>query len=296
MSVQKLRKQPDDRATRTFRLGFREPFDFDGLMTFFALRAIPGVESADTHYRRTFLVDGETGQFSVHKEAASLVCRIWGGTPDAVETLAARVGCMFDVDADPDVINERLVREKIMASLVVGAPGLRLPGAFDPFEVSVRAIVGQQISVKAATTIMGRIAQRYGDESEYGLLFPAAGRLAELDPKTLDMPEKRALTIKELARRVSAGELDLGSTDDDTFIEELLVIPGIGPWTAQYIELRARSNADAFLAGDLVIRKASKALIGTDNEKKILDYAQAWRPWRGYAGMHLWRYAAVLKQ
>ena len=298
-SPRELRKVLDQACPQdqlTLRLSYREPYDFHGLLNFYAIRATPGVEIANESYERSFMLDGESGRFSVHKDGSSLVCNIAGGSSRSLMNLVQRIRRMFDVDAIPDEINRVLSADKKMRKVVNSAPGLRLPGAFDPFEVSVRAVVGQQVSVKGATTVMGRIAARYGLESKHGLIFPDASRLADLKPGHLSMPTRRALTIKELARRVSTGELDFGLPGHDSFQEALLSIPGIGPWTAQYIALRARGNPDAFLAGDLVIRKATQSLHGTDREKEILAYADNWRPWRGYAVMHLWRYAASLKR
>jgi|TARA_B110000263_G_scaffold224218_1_gene214463 AraC family transcriptional regulator of adaptative response / DNA-3-methyladenine glycosylase II len=198
---------------------------------------------------------------------------------------------MFDVDAVPEEINSVLSEDRIMRGLVKQRPGLRLPGAFDEFEIAVRAIVGQQVSVKGATTVMGRIAGQYGTETEYGRVFPTPEILADLDPASLPMPSKRARAIKLLAIAVADGELGF-DMDEQAFYEQVIALPGIGPWTAQYICLRAYSNPDSFLHGDLVIRKVAEKILGVSSEKELINRAEAWRPWRGYAGMHLWRASA----
>ena len=279
------------------RLGYRQPYDFRGLLDFYAIRATPGVEfvSKDS-YRRGFFLDNEAGRFSVSDDGDCLVCTIEGGSPRSLMKIVQSVRRMFDTDAIPDEINSVLSADPKLKRLIGRAAGLRLPGAFDPFEVSIRAIVGQQVSVKGATTVMGRIAEKYGPGSAGDKLFPGPERLAALNPVDLPMPEKRAKAIRELARRLSRGDLSFDMPDDEMFQEGLLSIPGIGPWTADYISMRARGNPDAFLAGDLVIRKVSRNLFDTDKESEILAIAESWRPWRGYAGMHLWKHAATLEK
>lgn len=281
------------RENLTIRLRYRQPYDFSNLLDFYRIRATPGVESvSEDTYQRSFFLDGEQGRLAVTADDEALICRVEGGNPRSLMTVVQRVRRMFDVDAIPDEINGVLSSDRKMKKLLRGAEGLRLPGAFDPFEVSVRAIVGQQVLVKGATTVMGRIVEKYGQ----GELFPEPGRLAELDPADLPMPSKRALAIKELARRVNDGEVAFDHPEDEVFRENLLSIPGIGPWTVDYMSMRSLGNPDAFLAGDLVIRKVAKALFDANREKEILEIAERWRPWRGYAGMHLWRYAATLNK
>ncbi|MGV0034972.1 MAG: DNA-3-methyladenine glycosylase family protein [Candidatus Azotimanducaceae bacterium WSBS_2022_MAG_OTU7] len=216
------------------------------------------------------------------------MCTVQGGSASSLMQIMQKVRAMFDVDAVPEDINSVLSEDTVLRKLVKRRPGLRLPGAFDNFEIAVRAIVGQQVSVKGATTVMGRIADRYGAETEYGQVFPGPEILAELDPESLPMPSKRARAIKLLAVAVAGGELGF-DMDEQTFYEQVMSIPGIGPWTAQYICLRALSNPDSFLHGDLVIRKVAEKILGVCSEKELISRAEAWRPWRGYAGMHLWR-------
>jgi AraC family transcriptional regulator of adaptative response / DNA-3-methyladenine glycosylase II len=278
------------------KISYREPYDFGGLLDFYRLRAIPGVESVSNCYRRSFLLDGEPGCVSVtsDKSHQQLVCMVQGGSPKSLMKILSSVRSMFDVDAIPAEINGVLMQDRILTKRVRLHQGLRLPGAFDQFEVAVRAIVGQQISVKGATTVMGKIVEDYGVKTSFGLVFPGPEILADIDHLALPMPGKRALAIKELARRVAQGELRFDAPDEQDFVQQLVSIPGIGPWTAQYISLRARRNPDSFLHGDLVIKKVAAKLFGIEAEHELINRAENWRPWRGYAGMHLWRCAAEL--
>lgn len=274
----------------SLQVGYRAPYDFDSLIAFYKVRATPGIESVeDGVYCRQFSLDGQSGQFRVRhdSERRQIICQVEGGSPRSLMTILGRVRRMFDVDAIPEDINQVLSRDVGLRARVRKHPGLRLPGAFDEFETAVRAIVGQQVSVKGATTVMGVIAQQYGTGG-----VPDAKLLARLKPASLPMPQKRAVAIRELARQYLDGRVSFSEPDDEAFSDALTAIPGIGPWTAQYIALRVRGNPDAFLHGDLVIRKAAENLLGLKSEAELLAHAEQWRPWRGYAGLHLWRYAA----
>ena len=159
----------------------------------------------------------------------------------------------------------------------------------------MRAIVGQQVSVKGATTVMSRIVDRYGERIGETVLFPTPESLAALSVENLSMPNKRAQAIKDMAAAVVRGEIDLArSNSSEILIGQMTAIKGIGPWTAQYVTMRALNDPDAFLHSDLVILKSAASLLGIRSEKEMLERSQAWRPWRAYAGMHLWRYAARL--
>ena len=222
-------------------------------------------------------------------------CEVNGGSAKSLMQIVTRVRRMFDVDAIPGEIQSVLSADRKLGKIVRQNPGQRIPGAFDEFEIAVRAIVGQQVSVKGATTVMANIASRYGDPGPNGPVFPGAVALSKLKPETLPMPGKRALAIKTLAEYVADGRLVLsGVRDADECQHELMEIPGIGPWTAQYIAMRALNDPDAFLHGDLVIKKVAKHVLGIDTEAELIERAESWRPWRGYAGMHLWRTAATL--
>src|SRR5688572_3850087 len=227
---------------------YRTPFDWNGLLTWLGARAIPGVEAIG---QNTY-IRGDV--------------RVWHEL-DAVHTTseAERVRRVFDLDADPAAIHAVLGRDRMLAPLLRKRPGVRVPGAWDPFELAVRAIVGQQVSVAGARTILGRIAAAH-------TLTPE--RLAEVTVE--GMPRKRAETIRTLARAVVNREVILGKSD-------LTQLPGIGPWTASYIAMRL-GDADAFPAGDLVLRRNA----GNLTERELLKRAEAWRPFRAYAAMLLW--------
>ena len=230
------------------REGYRTPFDWNGLLTWLGARAIPGVETIDNN---TYMRGG---------------VRVWH-EDGAVHTTSdpQRVRRVFDLDADPAAIHAVLRRDRTLAPILKRRPGVRVPGAWDPFELAVRAIVGQQVSVAGARTILGRIAAAH-------TLTPE--RLAEVTVE--GMPRKRAGTIRTLAREVVSGAIVLGRDD-------LTRLPGIGPWTASYIAMRL-GDADAFPAGDLVLRRNA----GNLTERELLKRAEAWRPYRAYAAMLLW--------
>jgi AraC family transcriptional regulator of adaptative response / DNA-3-methyladenine glycosylase II len=231
---------------------YRAPFDFDSVLSWLGARAIPGVETtADNTYRRGRVRvwhQGDTVYATAHRE---------------------KVRRLFDLDADPALIARTFSRDRMLAPVLRRRPGIRVPGAWDAFELAVRAIVGQQVSVAGARTILGRIAAAHGG------FIPE--RLA--DANIEGMPRKRAETIRIVARAVAAGELAL----EDASAESLTTLPGIGPWTANYIAMRL-GDADAFPAGDLVLRRHAGGL----TEKELLRRAEAWRPFRAYAAMLLW--------
>jgi len=259
------------------RLPYRPPFDFAGLLAFLRARAIPGVEAvAGDEYRRTIAVNGIHGVIRVRNGNGVLLLSVPRAFTPALKPIVDRVRRLFDLFADPDTIGEDLSRAGL-DELVRRWPGLRVPGAWDLFELAVRAVVGQQVSVAAATTLMGRIAARYGTAIETGdpaltLVFPdpILLRSAPID----GMPATRAETIRALA----AADLEQ--------LADLTTIRGVGPWTASYIAMR-RGDPDAFPQGDLVLRKAA----GNITERELLARAEAWRPWRAYAAILLWRSA-----
>ncbi|HYK02470.1 MAG TPA: AlkA N-terminal domain-containing protein [Thermoanaerobaculia bacterium] len=226
----------------------REPYDWDAILAWLAARAIPGVERVE---------DGAYIRGDV---------RVWR-EDDEVRTTGdeARVRRLFDLDFDPVPMHALFSRDRMLARLLGKRPGVRVPGAWDPFELAVRAIVGQQVSVAGARTILGRIAEAHGFD-------PAV--LAEV---TLGgMPRKRAETIQRLAQAVANRHVDLVKSD-------LTELPGIGPWTANYIAMRL-GDRDAFPAGDLILRRHAGSL----SERELGRRAEAWRPFRAYAAMLLW--------
>ena len=276
-------------------LRYRPPYDFDGVLAFLRARGIPGVEQVDAEcYRRNIRVDGEVGAVIVTQDKANhqLRCEITAGSSRALMLVVSGIRRLFDLDADPLEIATCLGSDPSLAPLVEANPGRRIPGAWDPFEVAVRAIVGQQVSVKGATTVMGRIADRFGERVDGRMLFPSPEILATLCPDDLPMPQARALAIRSLADSVATGDIDFaGQWDTETLVDSLTSIKGIGPWTAQYIAMRALNDPDAFLHNDLVLLKVARQHIGIDSASELLARAEDWRPWRAYAGMHLWSLA-----
>ena len=251
----------------TLRLPYRAPYDWNGMLEFLGRRAIPGVECVGGgEFRRTIALGGAAGVLRVRDDGGALAVSVPRAFTRQLKTVVDRVRRMFDLFADPQAIASHLERDDVIRPLIQRWPGTRVPGAWDPFELAVRAVVGQQVSVAGATTIIGRIAAKYGTQIDGGLVFPEAARLA--NARIGGMPRARAATIRAVARAN-------GAIDHD--------IRGIGPWTRSYIAMRS-GDPDAFPHGDLGLRKAAGC---TDRE--LLRRAEAWRPWRAYAALLLWR-------
>lgn len=282
------------------RLPYRPPYDFAALLAFLARRAIPGVEAVDERsYRRSFVIDGEPGWFSVSAwpDANALALRVHAPRTSQLGTIAARVRRVFDVDADPAAIAARLRSDTLLRPLLRRWPGQRLPGAWDGFELAVRAVLGQQVSVAAARTLAHRVVRRYGSAYSVGAaagieaLFPVPATLVDAPLEELGITRSRAATIRGLAAACVDGNVDFGVHQSlSGFVAKLCALRGIGDWTAQYIAMRALSQPDAFPAGDLILRRQAG---GGDaiSESELRRRAEAWRPWRAYAVMLLWRSA-----
>lgn len=272
------------------RLAARPPFDGAAVCAWLAPRLVPGVESVNTGdvpgYARR-LPNG--GELRVRVHAHGVEVGLSGVLPERLLDVAGRVRRMFDLACDPDAVAAVLGRDPLLAPLVQRWPGTRIPGAWDGFELAVRAILGQQVSVAAATTLAGRLAAHAGD----GAGYPAPEQLADAaDPagtvlRQLGLPARRAQALRELARAAAAGRLDFSAPE--RLRAELLTLPGVGPWTAEYIALRGAGDPDAFPAGDLGLRKALAMGGPPVSERALAARAEAWRPWRGYAAMLLWR-------
>jgi AraC family transcriptional regulator of adaptative response / DNA-3-methyladenine glycosylase II len=245
-----------------------------GAFGFLASRAIPGLEVADaTSYARA--VPG--GTITLTPQPGHIALDVAVDDTRLLARVVARCRRLLDLDADPDAINE-VLGQTSLAPLVAARPGVRVPGTFDGFELAVRAVVGQQISVAGARTLLGRIVARAGEP-----LFPGAARLLDTDLTGLGLTNRRIDTLKDLAARVADGHIDLdGGQDPAEAVAELLQVRGIGPWTASYIALRALRDPDAWPTGDLVLNKRMAAL-GIPH-----DHIDRWRPWRAYAALHLW--------
>ncbi|GJE69620.1 DNA-3-methyladenine glycosylase family protein [Methylorubrum podarium] len=284
-----------------FLLAIRPPYDWAHLERFFADHASPGVEHVTPgRYARSFVFGGRHGTLSVTPEAEALSVRIRGlDTDDARSAVVARVRAMFDLDIDPRAIADGLGRDPLTAALVARRPGLRMPGAFEGFELAVRAILGQQVSVAAATRLAGRLVASFGTplapdegDGEPGLthLFPTPEQLLDAEISlVLNMPRARGRAIQGLAAAMLATPdlFALGGDLDDR-VPRLKALPGIGEWTAQYVAMRALAQADAFPAGDVGLMRALDTGAGRPDRAALLDRAAAWRPWRAYAAIHLW--------
>jgi AraC family transcriptional regulator of adaptative response / DNA-3-methyladenine glycosylase II len=274
----------------SIRLPYRPPYDFSRTLEFLAVRATPGVEEVvDGTYRRTIRMGDESGTISVADTQGNyLLCDV--DLPSSLRLMEVinRVRRLFDLDADPMEIQCHLGRDEILGEIVSRNPGQRVAGSWDPFEVLIRAIVGQQVSVKGATTVMGKIVQMFGDSSADRSFFPLPESLLNVSPGSLPMPRSRSNAIRAASTAVVSGDIDLTEKDTDALRDQLVAIKGIGPWTAQYVAMRAVGDPDAMLSGDLVLRRVAEKVFGADSESALLERAEAWRPWRAYACMHLW--------
>jgi DNA-3-methyladenine glycosylase II len=288
----------------TFELPFKAPYDWPRVLRFFAGRATPGVEAVeDGTYRRAIEWRGASGTLSVCRDPRKrcLAVTVEGDAGRHADAIAPYVATMFDVAADPAAIGAHLARDPWLAPLVEATPGLRVPGAWSAFELAVRAIVGQQVSVKAATTLIGRLVVRAGariDDHPHAATawrFPTPAALADADLSNIGMPAKRVAALQGVARAVASGAVPIehvrggGATALVAQRESLLALPGIGPWTVEYIAMRAWRDADAWPATDLVLMQsivARDAALARPAAQKART--NDWRPWRAYAAMHLW--------
>jgi len=296
-----LRARPDEYV---FRLPYRPPYDWESLLAFLAGRAIPGVEEVVSgRYRRSFALDGRHGILEVRheKRAHALEARIRFGEPLSLLPIVTRLRAMFDLAADTAVIAGHFRRDLLLGRLVRKYPGLRVPGAWEAFELAVRAILGQQVSVAAASTLAGRIAWKFGerlsvpDAGGLTTVFPTAGALAGVS--LTGLPGTRAGAIRSLAQAVASDgvTLSLSGVDEEASLASLSRIRGIGDWTVQYIAMRALRQPDAFPVNDLVLlRTAGRGRPPT--AAALLRRAEQWRPWRAYAALYLWRAAADLSR
>ncbi len=295
--LRRLRSSRPNDAPLIIRLAYRPPFDWRSLLEFLRRRATPGVESVeDDSYRRTFESDGVSGTLAVAPIAGQnrVELRLESPSVQGLVRVIERVKRVFDLNADPATIEATLSRDPRLRRLVRSRPGLRVPGAWDGFELAVRAILGQQISVAAATTLAGRLAERFGrplDRPTGNLthLFPSAATLSRSGLQAIGLTKARAETIRGLAAAVAEGRLHLDSSLGlDEAVTRLSALPGIGEWTAQYVALRAFGEPDAFPAGDLGLRRALANHSGMPSTSALSQRAESWRPWRGYAAVHLW--------
>jgi AraC family transcriptional regulator, regulatory protein of adaptative response / DNA-3-methyladenine glycosylase II len=285
-----------------FRLAYRPPYDWDAALAFLAARATPGVEFADAAgYRRTITVGGKHGEIRVSRADAGdgLYLDVRFPDPRALLVIVERVKRVFDLGADPSVIAGQLGSDLLLGAALRQHPGIRTPGAWDGFELAVRAIIGQQISVRGATTIAGRIASMFGspvaapDVEGPGSpvlthLFPTPAQLLDAPIEQAGVIAARAGAIRALAARVANGTIRFDAVGDHpAAVAALKSIPGIGEWTAQYVAMRALGEPDAFPSGDVVLQRMAGGISARELDRR----ADAWRPWRSYAVMLLWQSA-----
>jgi len=283
----------------TLKLAYRPPYAWDSIAAFLRMRAIPGVEAVTPDaYRRIFTLEKSRGllEVSPDPDAHQLVAkiRIEGAAP--LQAISERVRRIFDLGADPVAIAAHLSRAPQLSAAVEALPGVRVPGAWDGFELAVRAVLGQQVSVKGATTLSGRLVERFGEPAHVtsadGLLhscFPRPEVLAAADVAGIGLPRARAETIMNLARAVAHGDLDLDTPSDlDDTIRRLTALPGIGHWTAHYVAMRALNEPDAFPDTDLGLRRALTGNHPPISGAELSTISESWRPWRAYAAMLLW--------
>lgn len=269
-------------------LPFRPPLPAASLLGFLGDRAIPGVEEVvGSTYRRSVPTRGAPAVLAVHASEDRVDL---DAPPDP--RLAGAARALFDLDADPGEVAAALRTDPVLALLVRRRRGVRVPGAADRFELLVRAVLGQQVSVPAARTMLGRVADRFGAVAPTGhpgivRVFPRPDALAEAGLEALGITGRRARTIRRVAGLVARGEIDLAA-DADEVAGRLLELDGIGPWTVDYVRMRAFGDRDAFPVGDLGLRRAAERLGLDPAPRALLARAEAWRPWRAYAAVLLW--------
>jgi AraC family transcriptional regulator, regulatory protein of adaptative response / DNA-3-methyladenine glycosylase II len=296
--IRRLARQrlPQTENQYLFRLRFRPPYDWKGMLAFLMPRATPGVEAVvNGIYRRTISLDGSAGCFAISLDEGSnvLVVRLQFGDPRLLFFVTERIRTMFDLNADWAAIVQSLRTDPVLRTEVDSSPGLRVPGCWNGFELATRAILGQQITVKGATALAGKMVSSFGKafSPADGLthLFPTNEVLAEANLTKIGLTRSRAETIRALARAVCDGRISFDQVaDSDTLLKQLCEIPGIGKWTAQYIAMRALGEPDAFPCADLGLLRA----LALESSRELEDHAEAWRPWRAYAAMYLWRIAS----
>jgi AraC family transcriptional regulator, regulatory protein of adaptative response / DNA-3-methyladenine glycosylase II len=278
------------------RLAYRGPIDIEALLAFFATRAIAGIEetTAGGAYRRTLRLPHGAATAELSAGDGCVHCSLRLSDVRDLGVAVARCRRLLDLDADATAISSVLAEDPLLAALVGGRPGLRVPGCVDGTEIAVRAVLGQQISVAAARTHAARIVQRHGEplpapDGALTHVFPTAAALAGADDDVLAMPERRKATLRAVCAALRDGLVDLGAgADRERTRRELLALPGIGPWTVEYVAMRALGDPDAFPAGDLGVLHGLRALGCGADAREAERRSQAWRPFRAYAVLHLW--------
>jgi AraC family transcriptional regulator, regulatory protein of adaptative response / DNA-3-methyladenine glycosylase II len=291
------------RSTISVRLPVREPFAFTPLLRFLEMRALPGIETirftsddergAATYARSLFLPNGPAVVELLLSDEGVLATFHLSDLAD-LQAGIARCRRLLDLDADPLVIDHALAADPSLAPLVRATPGRRSPGAVDPHELCVRAVLGQQVSVAAARTLAARLVDRLGAPSPFAVdgitrMFPLDSVIAEQDPTTIGIPMARARALVGFSDALATGKISLDAgVDRVEAVKAMESLPGIGPWTASYVCMRSLSDPDVFLATDLAVRQGAGRVNLPSDQKPLDAHAQAWRPWRSYATHHLW--------
>lgn len=297
-SLRRRRAEPTQAPVLTLRLPYRPPYDWQAILAFLARRLIPGLERIDGEgYHRVFRLGEAVGSVSVKNAVGDSALQVSIRLPELAKLpgVIARLRRLFDLQADPDAIRQGLGRDPALAPLVERRPGLRVVGGWDAFEVAVRSILGQQVSVDAATRLAGRLVERLGERLEgqagSGLdrLFPAPERFTFDEIKALGMPGARATALVRLAATYREQPRLFDRRQDlDESVAHLCALPGIGEWTAHYIAMRGLQESDAFLPTDVALQRVLAEQGRRPTPHELLARAEAWRPWRAYAVMHLW--------
>jgi AraC family transcriptional regulator of adaptative response / DNA-3-methyladenine glycosylase II len=279
----------------TLRLPYRAPLHAAGLIGFLAARAVPGAEQAlPGAHRRSLVLPRGDGIVELTPAESYVRATFWLADLRDLGAAISRCRRLLDLDSDPQSIRERFEADPVIGTAVASQPGRRVPGSPDGAELAIRAVLGQQVSVTGARTIAGRLVATHGRplSSPVGTVthaFPEPAVLAALDPADLPMPRARGATLVALATALASGDLELGEgADRARSVAGLLALPGVGPWTAGYIAMRALRDPDAYPAGDLGVRRALERLGVPDPDRSLERRGEPWRPYRAYATQHLW--------
>ncbi len=292
----------DEQGETTLLLRYKPPYDWPAMLAFLRARAIRGVECVEGEiYRRTICMQGEHGTLSVQPgKGDALKVSIRLPELSALASIIARLRRVFDLAADPDAVAFDLAKDSLLAPLIAARPGLRLPGAWDGFELAVRAVLGQQVSVASAANLAGRLTAQYGEKLRCAdpvltHVFPEPIAFSRADPARLGMPRGRAECLMKLAASVVADpRIFAPGRSLDEAVAQLCALPGVGAWTAHYIAMRLLRDPDAFPASDIGLLRAMADRDGKrPTAEDLLRRAEAWRPWRAYAAQHLWTAKAV---
>ena len=283
------------------RLSYRAPCDVDGLVRFFAARAVPGVELvADGVYYRSVRLEHGGGVVALRAGADDVEAKLWLDSADDLDAAAAACRRLLDLDTDPAPIVNALGHDELIGAIVRAAPGRRVPGVVEPNELAIRAVLGQQVSVAGAATLAGRLVVAYGEPLAHPVgsvthVFPSAAALSDADPDQLAMPWSRRRALIGLAAALADGDvvLDPGVMPSDEIERRLLALPGIGPWTVAYVAMRALGDPDAFMPTDLGVRHGIERLGRDGRAAGAIAVAEGWRPYRAYATQHLWAQLAL---